>query len=114
MVAGGLAAGTALAFNPWFDRVSAQDEPDLPSDASDMDALIAGAQAENKIVSYGMPREWANLGEMWDTFQAKYEIATWEDTDMGSATEIAKFCSSTVHSRALPMCSAQSTPTVLL
>jgi putative spermidine/putrescine transport system substrate-binding protein len=56
-----------------------------------MDALIAGAQKENKIVSYGMPREWANLGEMWDTFQAKYEIATWEDTDMGSATEIAKF-----------------------
>ncbi len=69
----------------------AQDAPVLPADASDMDALIAGAQAENKIVSYGMPREWANLGEMWDAYQAKYSIETWEDTDMGSATEIAKF-----------------------
>lgn len=90
MVAGS-AAGAAMAFNPWFSRVGAQDEVELPSDASDMDALIAGAQAENKIVSYGMPREWANLGEMWDTFQEKYSIETWEDTDMGSATEIAKF-----------------------
>jgi putative spermidine/putrescine transport system substrate-binding protein len=70
---------------------AAQDTPELPADASDMEALIAGAQQENKIVSYGMPREWANLGEMWDTFQEKYSIETWEDTDMGSATEIAKF-----------------------
>ena len=91
VVAGGLAAGASLAFNPFRGRVSAQDEVELPVDTSDMDALIAGAQAENKIVSYGMPREWANLGEMWDTFQEKYSIATWEDTDMGSATEIAKF-----------------------
>jgi putative spermidine/putrescine transport system substrate-binding protein len=91
VVAGGLAAGAALAFNPLLPRVGAQDAPELPADASDMDSLIAGAQKENKIVSYGMPREWANLGEMWDTFKAKYEIASWEDTDMGSATEIAKF-----------------------
>jgi putative spermidine/putrescine transport system substrate-binding protein len=56
-----------------------------------MDALIASAQKENKIDSYGMPREWANLGEMWDTYKANYEIASWEDTDMDSATEIAKF-----------------------
>ena len=91
VVAGGLAAGASLAFNPFRGGVSAQEEVELPADASDMDALIAGAQKENKIVSYGMPREWANLGEMWDTFQEKYSIETWEDTDMGSATEIAKF-----------------------
>jgi putative spermidine/putrescine transport system substrate-binding protein len=91
MVAGGLAAGAMMALNPLLARVGAQDEVELPADTSDMDALIAGAQKENKIVSYGMPREWANLGEMWDTFKAKYEIASWEDTDMGSATEIAKF-----------------------
>jgi putative spermidine/putrescine transport system substrate-binding protein len=91
VLAGGLAAGGALALHGRFSGVGAQDEVELPADASEMDALVAGAQKENKIYSYGMPREWANLGEMWDTYKAKYEIASWEDTDMGSATEIAKF-----------------------
>ena len=57
----GLVAGSALAFNPLKDLVLAQDKPEYPTDASDMDALIAGAQKENKIVSYGMPDYWANL-----------------------------------------------------
>jgi putative spermidine/putrescine transport system substrate-binding protein len=91
IVAGGLAAGATVAFNPFLARVGAQDEPEYPSDASDMDALIAGAQQENKIVSYGMPDYWANLGEMWETFMAKYEIAEHEDADLSSAQEIAKF-----------------------
>lgn len=91
ILAGGVIAGASMAFNPLLGRVGAQDAPELPVDTADMDALIAEAQKENKIVSYGMPREWANLGEIWDTFLAKYNIATWEDTDMGSATEIAKF-----------------------
>lgn len=56
-----------------------------------MDALIAGAQAENKIVSYGMPDYWANLGLMWETFMSKYDIAEHEDADLSSAQEIAKF-----------------------
>ena len=88
---GGLAAGTAMALDPVFTRARAQETPDLPSDASDMDALIAGAQTENKIVSYGMPDYWANLGEMWETFMATYEIAEHEDADLSSAQEIAKF-----------------------
>ena len=93
LVRGGAAAGAALAFNPlWTPHgAHAQDEPDLPADASDMDALVAGAQAENKIVSYGMPDYWANLGEMWETFMAKYNIAEHEDADLSSAQEIAKF-----------------------
>ncbi len=92
LIRSGAAAGAALALGSRYSGlVAAQDAAELPIDASDMDALIAGAQAENKIYSYGMPREWANLGEMWDTYQAKYNIASWEDTDMGSATEIAKF-----------------------
>ena len=91
MVAGGLAAGAALAFNPVGMRVGAQDAAELPADASDMDALIAGAQKENKIVSYGMPDYWANLGEMWKTFMAKYNVAEHEDADLSSAQEIAKF-----------------------
>ena len=92
LLQGTAALGGAAAFGGFdFSAAFAQDAPALPADASDLDALIAGAQEENKIVSYGMPREWANLGEMWDTFMAKYGIESWEDTDMGSATEIAKF-----------------------
>src|SRR5215207_7581381 len=88
---GGVAAGAALAFTPFTGLVSAQEEVDLPTDASDMEALIAGAQAENKIVSYGMPDYWANLGEMWETFMATYTIAEHEDADLSSAQQIAKF-----------------------
>jgi putative spermidine/putrescine transport system substrate-binding protein len=92
LLQGTAALGGAAALGGFeFMSALAQDAPELPSDTTDMEALIAGAQAENAIYSYGMPREWANLGEMWDTYQAKYNIASWEDTDMGSATEIAKF-----------------------
>lgn len=92
LLQGGVALGGAAALGGLrMPTGLAQDAPVLPADTTDMEALIAGAQAENKIVSYGMPREWANLGEMWDTFLATYGIESWEDTDMGSATEIAKF-----------------------
>ena len=91
IVQGGVAAGAAMAFNPFAGLVSAQEAEDLPTDASDMDALIAGAQKENKIVSYGMPDYWANLGEIWETFMATYNIAEHEDADLSSAQEIAKF-----------------------
>ena len=82
IVKSGAAAGAAMAFNPFSRLVSAQEAADLPTDTSDMDALIAGAQKENKIVSYGMPDYWANLGEMWKTFMAKYNIAEHEDADL--------------------------------
>lgn len=91
IVAGSLAAGATMTFNPFLARVGAQDEVELPVDTSDMDALIAGAQKENKIVSYGMPDYWANLGEIWSTFMEKYNIAEHEDADLSSAQEIAKF-----------------------
>ena len=91
IVKGGVAAGAAMAFNPFSRLVSAQEAEDLPTDASDMEALIAGAQKENKIVSYGMPDYWANLGEIWETFMEKYNIAEHEDADLSSAQEIAKF-----------------------
>jgi len=91
IVQGGVAASAALAFNPFSGLVSAQEAADLPTDTSDMDALIAGAQKENKIVSYGMPDYWANLGEMWETFMAKYDIAEHEDAAISSAQQIAKF-----------------------
>jgi putative spermidine/putrescine transport system substrate-binding protein len=92
MLKGTAAAAGALALNrAWSLPATAQDEASLPADASDMDALIANAQAENKIVSYGMPDYWANLGEMWATFLERYGIAEHEDADLSSAQEIAKF-----------------------
>src|SRR5215207_9534294 len=91
IVQSGVAAGAAMAFNPFSGLVSAQEEADLPTDASDLDALIAGAQAENKIVSYGMPDYWANLGEIWETFMETYNIAEHEDAAFTSAQQIAKF-----------------------
>jgi putative spermidine/putrescine transport system substrate-binding protein len=91
IVKSGIAASAAMAFNPLSGLVSAQEAEEFPTDASDMDALIAGAQKENKIVSYGMPDYWANLGKMWETFMAKYKVAEHEDADLSSAQEIAKF-----------------------
>ena len=88
----GLIAGAAVGAADWARwSAAAQDAADLPSDASDMEALIAGAQRESKIVSYGMPDYWANLGEMWSVFMEKYGIAEHEDADLSSAQEIAKF-----------------------
>ncbi|HWQ43995.1 MAG TPA: extracellular solute-binding protein [Desulfosporosinus sp.] len=53
-------------------------------------ALKDAVKKEGKIVSYGMPDDWANLGEIWSNFTKQYEI-THSDTDMTSAEEIAKF-----------------------
>lgn len=50
----------------------------------------AAVKKEGKLITYGMPKEWANYDEMYKTFTAKYGI-THQDTDMTSAEEIAKF-----------------------
>lgn len=56
----------------------------------DLEAMAAAAKKEGAIVSYGMPDDWANWGESWKDFSAKYGL-THQDTDMASADEIAKF-----------------------
>lgn len=48
------------------------------------------APAENKIITYGQPDDWANWKEMFATFNQKYGT-THTDTDMSSAEEIQKF-----------------------
>ena len=92
-VRGGAVLGGALALRgPAGVGVAARQEaPAPPTDASNLEALIAKAQQEDRIVSYGMPDSWANLGEMWRTFLDRYGIAEHQDTDMTSAEEIAKF-----------------------
>ncbi len=58
--------------------------------AGDLEAMGAAAKKEGSIVSYGMPDDWANWGESWKDFSAKYGV-THQDTDMSSSDEIAKF-----------------------
>lgn len=50
----------------------------------------AAVKKEGKLVTYGMPKEWANYGESYAAFTKLYGI-THEDTDMSSAEELAKF-----------------------
>lgn len=88
----GLAAGSSLALGAISTRRSlAQDEAPLAVDASDLEALIAAAQQENRVDSYGAPDEWANFGEIWAAFGEKYGIIEHLDTDLDSAQTVAKF-----------------------
>ncbi|HLY25074.1 MAG TPA: ABC transporter substrate-binding protein [Aggregatilineales bacterium] len=42
--------------------------------AGGMDALVAAAQKEGALTTITLPRDWADYGEIMDTFQAKYNI----------------------------------------
>jgi putative spermidine/putrescine transport system substrate-binding protein len=44
------------------------------SDFGDMDALIAAAQEEGELNVIALPPDWANYGEIIDTFAEKYDI----------------------------------------
>ncbi|WP_442950343.1 ABC transporter substrate-binding protein [Paenibacillus sp. DMB20] len=48
------------------------------------------AKQEGKVVSVGMPDNWANWKETWDDIAGKYGLSH-SDTDLSSAEEIAKF-----------------------
>lgn len=62
-----------------------------PQDAAAIIAeLEANTRAEGALNSYGMPPDWTNFEEIWDTFLPKYGL-THTDTDMSSAEEIQKF-----------------------
>src|SRR5439155_12359938 len=50
----------------------------------------AKVKEEGKMMSYGMPDDWANWGGIFGAFCKKYGCSH-EDTDMSSAEEIAKF-----------------------
>lgn len=59
---------------------------------TDPDPALAAEQAR-EIVTYGMPDDWANYGEVFSGFQASLGITdgTHTDTDMSSLEEITKF-----------------------
>ncbi|HRJ44054.1 MAG: ABC transporter substrate-binding protein [Caldilineaceae bacterium] len=69
--------------------------PAVPSAAapaaemSEMDKLIAAAQAEGSLTTIALPHDWCNYGESIETFKAKYGIAINElDPNAGSGDEI--------------------------
>lgn len=59
------------------------------AEMSEMDKLIAAAQAEGTLSTIALPHDWCNYGEAIETFKAKYGIAINElDPNAGSGDEI--------------------------
>ena len=74
-------AGTALGAS---NRVSA---PPLKGTAAGMKDLIMAAKKEGKLNTIALPRDWANYGEMMDTFSKKYGIKITNDNPDGSSAQ---------------------------
>lgn len=64
--------------------------PDLTSGESiPLDDLIAAAKAEGQLTTIALPHDWANYGEIIETFKAKYGLTVNElNPDAGSADEL--------------------------
>jgi putative spermidine/putrescine transport system substrate-binding protein len=59
------------------------------AEMSEMDKLVAAAQAEGTLTTIALPYDWCNYGESIETFKAKYGIAINElDPNAGSGDEI--------------------------
>jgi putative spermidine/putrescine transport system substrate-binding protein len=84
----------AVACQPAATPTQEEAKPEEPQSteevapANPMDELIAAAQEEGEIVSYGLPDDWVNYGGMWELYEGKYGIPHL-DTDMGSGEIIA-------------------------
>jgi len=65
--------------------------PDLTSgNAIPLDDLIAAAKTEGQLTTIALPHDWANYGEMIETFKTKYGLTVNElNPDAGSADELA-------------------------
>ncbi|RLT37914.1 MAG: ABC transporter substrate-binding protein [Chloroflexi bacterium] len=63
--------------------------PAPAAEMSEMDKLVAAAQAEGTLSTIALPHDWCNYGEAIETFKAKYGIAINElDPNAGSGDEI--------------------------
>jgi putative spermidine/putrescine transport system substrate-binding protein len=89
---GGAASATALlaACAPQGARPGAN-LPDLTSgNAIPLDALEAAAKTEGQLTTIALPHDWANYGEIIETFKTKYSLTINElNPDAGSADELA-------------------------
>jgi putative spermidine/putrescine transport system substrate-binding protein len=65
--------------------------PDLTSGNSiPLDDLIAAAKTEGELTTIALPHDWANYGEIIETFKSKYGLKVNElNPDAGSADELA-------------------------
>lgn len=61
-----------------------------PAKEMTLEEIETRAKQEGKVVSVGMPDNWANWKETWEDIAAKYGLSH-SDTDLSSAEEIAKF-----------------------
>ena len=61
--------------------------PPLKGTAAGMADLIKNAKKEGKLNTIALPRDWANYGEMMDTFSKKYGISITNDNPDGSSAQ---------------------------
>src|SRR6188474_73416 len=63
--------------------------PEVPASGTDisMDDLIAAAKEEGTLNTIALPPDWANYGEIMDTFQSKYGITISNANPNGSSAE---------------------------
>ena len=85
------ASAYLAACGPQAAEPAAAALPDLTSGNSiPLDELIAAAKTEGELTTIALPHDWANYGEMLDTFKSKYGLKVNElDPNAGSADELA-------------------------
>jgi putative spermidine/putrescine transport system substrate-binding protein len=61
--------------------------PPVKETAAGMATLIKNAKKEGKLNTIALPRDWANYGELMDTFAKKYKISITNDNPDGSSAQ---------------------------
>jgi putative spermidine/putrescine transport system substrate-binding protein len=61
--------------------------PPTKGSASGMAALVKAAKKEGKLNTIALPRDWANYGELMDTFSKKFGIKITNDNPDGSSAQ---------------------------
>jgi len=84
-------AGAALASCAKPAAPTAKPLPDLTSgNTIPLDDLIAAAKTEGELTTIALPHDWANYGEIIETFKSKYGLKVNElNPDAGSSDELA-------------------------
>jgi len=85
------ASAYLAACGPQGGEPAAAALPDLTSGNSiPLDDLIAAAKTEGQLTTIALPHDWANYGEIIETFKSKYGLTVNElDPNAGSADELA-------------------------
>ncbi|WP_147104468.1 ABC transporter substrate-binding protein [Nesterenkonia populi] len=73
--------GESEASQNWREAASVED-------GGGMDQLIEDAQAEGQFNAMGLYEDWANYGELLETFSEEYDIEISNDTSTGSSQDL--------------------------